>query len=224
LTGKRRTAAALLLCLSFSFPASASDDLQYWSNWMVKTHEWEPWSLSTYGIVRLDDDVSEATFSLISEQLDYQWRPWLGFGLNYSYISQELGPEGREEFKDQHRIEFDVSPRFQWDERFYIRNKNRFEWRAMEGRGTDNNRFRQRWDLVFPIKDALPVRSVYVGNEYFYDAAFHEINENRVIPFGIDFKLSERVGLKVFYMVQARKEGADWYSNQIVGTFVTIAL
>lgn len=221
-----KLAAVLTICLFTQAPAGrASDDLQYWSRYTVKTHSYDRMELATYFEGRLSEDVSQDALYQLSEQLRYKLRDDLDLGLNYTYLEQRVvhSKTKDEEFKYHHRAEIEVSPRWKPADWLQIKNRNRFEYRWIEDQGSDNTRFRQRWELVFPIKNAAPVHSVFVNSEYFFDFKQSQIIENRAIPFGIQFKINDKASLSVFYMIQARKGPLDWSSNQVVGTHVTVS-
>ena len=204
-------------------PAWASDDTQSWSRLTLKTWQQGPWSLSTYGDLRLMDDVSESRLYLVSEQLKYRWLQNMDLGVNYTYLeSKARRAWGPEEFKYQHRLELEANPGWSVWDRLMVKNRNRVELRRIEDQGSDNTRFRQLWELSFPLRDKAAFKSIYTNNEIFVDDQ-GRINENWVIPLGAEFDINDKTSLKIFYMVQSRKGTADWSSNQIIGTHVVIS-
>jgi hypothetical protein len=216
----------LLTCLLWVAPdGRASDDWQYWSRYTLKTHSFDRVELATYFEGRLNEDLSQDGLYQISEQFKYKLRDDLDLGLNYTYLEQRSvnSKTKIEVFKYNHRAEIELSPRWKPADWLQIKNRNRLEFRWIEDQGSDNTRFRQRWELVFPIKNAAPVQSIFVNSEYFFDFKQSQIVENRAIPFGVQFKLNDKASLSVFYMIQARKGPLDWSSNQIVGTHLTIS-
>lgn len=191
-----------LFSFLFYCVAWASDDFQYWSRVTLKTWEQGPWSLSTYGDLRLMKDASDPRLYLISERLGYRRLENLDLGLNYTYLESETTlASGQDKFKYQHRLELEVSPGWSVDDWLKVKNRNRMEFRWIEGQGSDNARFRQLWELSFPLKDKWPFKAFYVNDEYFFDFNRSQINENRLIPAGIEFKVNDKTSLKVFYMV-----------------------
>ncbi len=201
----------------------ASDDFQYWSRLTLKTWEQKPYSLSTYFDMRLMDDAADPRLYLISEQLAYRWSENLNLGLNYTYLESETRlASGEEIFKYQHRMELEANPHWKPVDWLRIKNRNRVEFRWIEDQGSDNARFRHRWEIEFPLKDKSPLQAFFANNEFFYDFNKGEYSENRAIPLGIKLAISEKASVQVFYMIQSRKGVDDWSSNQIVGTHITV--
>ena len=218
---KRSIWMAISLIWILAGVAQASDDVQYWQRLTLKTWQQDPWNLSTTGEFRAVDDVSDASYYQLTQRLGYKWiEPW-ELGIAYTYLSQETKVGLREVFKDQNRLELEASHRWKPAEWMEIKNRGRVEFRWIEDRGSDNSRYRHLWELVFPVKNVSPMRAVYVNTELFYDFNRERPVEYRSTPIGIDLKLSEKAGLKVFYMIQSTRGTNDWASNQVIGTHVT---
>lgn len=204
-------------------PAHASDDVQYWQRLTLKTWQSGPWNLSTTGEFRQTEDLEDATYFQVTERLGYRLADWIESGIAYTYLSQEIQVRGGEEFKEQHRLELEANPKWKLAEWVELKNRNRVEFRWIEDRGSDNSRFRQLWELVFPLKGLAPWKAVYTNTELFYDFNRERIVEYRTSPIGLDLKLSDQVGLKVFYMIQSTRGTNDWAGNQIIGSHITLS-
>jgi hypothetical protein len=214
----------LLAGIFFQTSTAASDDLQYWSRYTLKTHTFDRWELSTYGEARFYEDASKEGLYQVSERLKVKASDLIDLGVNYTYINNLVQDSKRrtEEFKYQHRAELEVNPHWRAADWLKINTRNRFEFRWIEDRGSDNTRSRHLVEFEFPLEGRAPFQSIYANNEFFIDFNTEKHNENRAVPLGVKFKLSDKATLSVFYMIQARRGPADWSSNQILGTHLTV--
>lgn len=148
----------------------------------------------------------------------------MDFGLNYTYLQSRNTSSAAtdDSYNRQHRAEIEVNPNWFPTDWLKVKMRNRVEFRWIEGQGSDNTRYRQRWMFDVPFKDQLPLKSIYASSEFFYDFAKNEYNENRSIPIGLNFKINKKLGGSLYYMVQSRKGTNDWSSNQILGTLISI--
>lgn len=209
----------LALFLAFAGRCWAEDDFQYRQMITVKMVDTEKLDLSMQGQVRFNHDAQDVSFYLVSPQLKYDLTEHLTLGMNYSYVNLKIfnPAAGREEFKFHHRLELEVNPHWNLGEWLLITTMNRYEFRWVEDAGSHNPRVRHRTQLEFPLKDPQPLRSFYVSSEFFYDINDHRYNENWTVPLGVKFKISSKVSLSTYYMIQSRLTDA-WTTTQIIGT------
>ncbi len=224
----RCLAMTTLLLFIFTPLVFSEDDFQYWSQYSLKAIDTKYVDYVSSGELRLIDDVSDFSFWRTTQRLIFDLFPYLSLGTNYTFLEEQVinSKTKEEEFKYHHRLELEVSPQYEIKKWVHvnIKNRNRFEFRWIEDQGSDNGRFRQRWELEFPVSKVPRVKSVYINNEFFVAMNRQELNQNRVIPFGINFKVCSKASLSVFYMIQSKKGAHDWSSNQIVGTHLSISL
>lgn len=219
-----------LICVLSLCPARAmaEDDVQYWSQYSLKPLDTKYVDYVSYGELRLIDDVSDFSFWQTTQRLIFDLIPYLSLGTNYTFLEEQIinSKTKEKEFKYHHRFELEVNPYYEIKKWIHvkIKNRNRFEFRWIEDHGSDNGRFRQRWELEFPISKVPRVKSVYINNEFFVALNRQELNQNRAVPFGINFKICSKANLSVFYMIQSKKGAHDWSSNQIVGTHLSISI
>ncbi len=209
----------IILILLAAGSARAEDDFQYWSRFSFTPIKTEKLSYTNFSELRIREDSSNLGLWYTSQRFKVTPLKYAEFGINYTYLESEVDlSKGRgNEWKFQHRLELEVNPKWTFDNGFLLKNRNRLEFRWIEDKGSDNARLRQLWELDIPIKKFEWLKSIFLNNEYFIDFSRQTINENRVIPIGLNFKLPGGVSLQTFYMIQSQK-GKDWRSNQIVGT------
>ncbi len=198
----------------------ATDDSQYWSLMTIKHLETPAITWSTHGQVRFIDDISHDGLYLISEQLKYKALDWANLEIHYTYM--DVWQSKSNEFTYQHRLELELNPHKKLSQTIELQNRNRFEFRWIEDKGSDNTRFRQRWGLNFLIPNGKLVKAYFVNNEYFYDFNKALINENRFIPIGIQLPPMGNSKMSLFYMIQSKRND-DWSQAHVLGTHISIA-
>ena len=213
----------ILLLYFLSAPAFARDDFQYRQLLTVKLIDTKKIDFVLFGQMRMNHDAEDINFYLISPQLKFDLWKNLQLGLNYTHAGLKLfsAGAGRDEFREHHRLELEVNPRWAIGDLFRITMRNRYEFRWIENAGSDNPRFRHRTNVEMPIKNWGRVKSVYANSEFFYDINDHRYNENWTVPFGIKFKVNKQVDFSIFYMLQSRLTDT-WTANEILGTHVLI--
>ena len=213
-----------LLFFVFSSPCLARDDFQYRSLYTFKIIDTKKIDFSLFNQVRFFNDAQDVGFYSISPKLQYEWMKNMSLGLNYTYLQTKVFNKtaGREEFKFHHRVELDANPHFERGDWLKIQMRNRYEFRWIEDRGSWNPRFRHRTQVEFPLKNKLPLQSIYINSEFFYDIDKHVYNENWTTPLGFKFKINEKTSLSLYYMIQRIGVSNDWSSNQILGTHLLV--
>ncbi|HSA31324.1 MAG TPA: DUF2490 domain-containing protein [Candidatus Omnitrophota bacterium] len=215
------------LCPARSW-AGGGDDLAYWSQYTVLLHDGEHVDLNLFFDFRFDDNIGENDLSLASIQAKYDFIKNLSFGTNYTYILDRKfnSSAGKSEYLDQHRLELEANPYYKIGDWLKFDNRNRVEFRWIENNGSYNTRSRHRVRLTFPlVKDLLPKQDgIYMDSEFFYNYAEHSYDENRSVPLGIKFNLSEQLGLSLFYMVRSQKSVStgEWSTSHVLGTNFSI--
>ncbi len=207
----------LVILLSASV-GQAEDDFRYWSQYSFKLLDTQKVDVSVFTEGRFYDDASEDGLHLVQPKVSYDFWPNLTLGTNYCYIGYKSGGE----YRYQHRAELEINPHFKLGSRLKFYNRNRIEFRWIEGRGSHNTRSRHRLGLTWPIKEHRWVKDIYCNSEFFYNWAENDYDENRTIPIGLTLKVTDKVSLKTYYMVQSQSRNNDWHSNQILGTLLVV--
>lgn len=214
----------MLLTVIFPFETvQGEDDFQYWSRYQVKLLDTEHIDFVNFWEFRAFEDASDVGLWYTSQKLIFDYFKNLQFGLNYTYLENESASprSGKVHSKYQHRLELEANPHWKWGDWLRIDNRNRVEFRWIQDKGSDNGRYRQRWQVSVPVKNIPKVQKIYANNEVFWLFETGKVNENRLIPLGVSFKVTEKSSLSLFYMIQSRKRGGNWTSNQILGTFLS---
>lgn len=217
----------MILCLSLGSPVYGEDDFQYWSRYSLKLLDTRYVDFINYWETQFTNDASDLGTWFTSQKISFDPHRFLNLGINYTYLESDtlLTKPTRTEYRSQHRLELEITPKWQWKEWVRLMNRNRVEFRWIEGRGSDNGRYRQQWEAAFPLpKIKIPaVKDIFISNEMFLDMNIEKINENRATPIGVTFKLFGKNTLKLFYLIQSKRGSRDWSSNQVLGSQVALA-
>ena len=217
----------LLLLATGLMPALAGppDDFQYRSRIDLRWLNTDHFTLNTFAEVRLTDSASRLTNYRVSQQAQYH--PWreLTVGVGYAFIDQDgLDPITQKISHAQaHRAEFDFIPHIKLSDDVTLNWRARFENRWIEHRGSYNPQFRTRPELVFALHHAGPLKEIFASEEYFYDLRTGRSAENRLVPAGLTFALTDHTRLKVYYLLDSVHSGPDWVSVHVLQTQLQIS-
>ncbi len=200
-----------------------SDDFQYWSQYSFKLIDTKHIDGTLFSEARLYNDTHDTGLYYVSARVTYDYINHLQLGTNYTYMNYKSQPQSGDlgAWRFQHRAELEVNPYFFIGDWLKVKNRNRIEFRWIEGRGSYNTRLRHRWTLTHPLKDKGRFKSIYLSSEFIYNVAEHTYDENRTVPFGAAVKLNDQLTVKSYYMIQSKKGGNGWFSNQIIGTLLS---
>lgn len=191
--------------------AKAGDDFQYWQWLTVKKIDTKHVDLLTHGQYRWVDDATRTGLYLISERLVWDSFQNIKFQINYTRL-QSKSPKKRYTF--QNRYELEANPELRAGKWKWM-NRNRVEFRHIENKGSDNTRSRHRLQVGRG--------PIFSNAEFFYDYRADQYNENRIIPLGWTGNIRKVIRIELFYMFQSVRS-ADWKTNQVLGTHITLAL
>jgi len=206
---------AVVLLLFLPRTGEARDDFQYWSQYTLRAYDKNKLRTDLYGQFRMVEDWSTLGFYQISPRVKYQIDQHLELAANLTYLnSRSKDSAGQTVWTYQNRLEFEVNPHTKVKDILGIKNRNRLEFRDIEGQGSDNNRFRTRLAFSYLKTD------LYSNVEFFIDLEAGEYNQNRIVPIGWRMVRQDRWNLNLFYMWQSQKSNS-WSTTQILGTHLT---
>ncbi len=190
------------LCLPMtSVPCQADtiDDFQAWLgvNTVFWTQDQGKWNLSFWVEARFRDNVSEPLGYFAGPGAHIRAHKNLDLGLAARFILFKAEPDDLELV----RYQFAVTPHFQLSRNTRLRFRNRAEWFTSKG-DILRTRMRHRIRLIWPVHDMGPLVAVYASEEILYNWGEWKLNQNRFIPLGLVWKLSEHTRLSTFYMMQ----------------------
>jgi hypothetical protein len=209
----RRVLPILLLLAASAF--ARADEWWAWSSLELWRQEHN--SASLFLGNRLDAD-DGAYVQIISPRFKRAVLPWLDAGLGLSLLSIENTTTG-DRFT-QFRPELELNPRFLLTDHLQLEWRNRLEYRQNEGQSFTLHRSRHRLQLGLTLPDPIgPLTRVFISNEWLSNLDRMQLGENRLVPLGLTFKLSDRSQLDVFYMVLSARAQAQWQHESVIGTY-----
>ena len=188
--------------------AQAADDTEHdaqlWPDVQVSFNLRHKWSVFLFGTMRLGRDWATVT----NEQMGFGVTKRVGQNLttmiSYRHLHTEAFP-GRHVNED--RLFGDVTPRINLRRRFALVDRNRFEWRKVNGNYM--YRYRNRIQIERPIEVGVRRLTPYAAFEAFYDTRFRAWSRFQIYT-GARLPLTKNVTLDSFYMHQ-------WDSRAIPG-------
>lgn len=218
-----RGVVGVCLLVSAISAAHAGDDFGGWHSASVKWLDTPYVDLITLGQIRAREEHGEVNGYLLSQRFELAAHENLALAAAHTWLPFKTATGG---WQDQQRVELEANPRITFARNWTVSLRNRIEFRWVEDFFETSNRLRHRPQIARQLHNLGPLRTIYASNEIFYDLDQHDLNQNRLIPFGLGFKLHEKVGLNLYYMIQSVKPGrasSDWNHLHIVGTHWSLA-
>jgi hypothetical protein len=217
-----RAIASLIVAglLTAGAPARAGD-FQTWHTVSLKWLDTKYVDLTTAVHVRFTDDSSDFSLYRIGQEASADLLAWLQAGLGYRYTESK---NAAGEFRYQHRGEIELTPRAKLSDRLGVSFRNRLELIGNEGDANLNERTRHRLQLQWRTPQWEPLAAVFVSNELFYDFDRNKVSENRVIPAGLSFRLTDKARLSIHYMLRSVRGAEHWRHDHVLGTGLSLSL
>jgi len=219
---KRHNAILIVLLAGISVlflntEARSEDDWQHWNAYSFKFKLNDDVSFIVAPSLRMDEDISQLYYWESRQGIGVKINKHLDVNLHYVYASTK---NLSNKWVDENRIEF--QPTVKWnigDLKFS--DRNRVEYRIVDG--TEKWRYRNSVKLAKTITVKNQEITPFISNEVFYDFSVDRYNQNRAIA-GFSKKISDTVGLDVYYMYKSDKKGSDWLGTNVIGTTVNFSL
>lgn len=214
---------ALLIGLAVLFGRTTplrADDFQ--GKYRLSLSAWQQgdWEVQLHAETRWQDDSSRLKERLFTPQILWQATEHLKLAAAYTHLEFRSGKG----FDNDHRLELEANPHWKLADWASLDLRNRMEFRFRDGPGNGTERYRGRAQFVFPINHLGPLTSVYANDEVFYDFGFHQVNQNRLTPIGLGFKLNDHAQFRIFYMIQSTRSKAEWDHAEVLGTHLLFKL
>jgi hypothetical protein len=211
----------VLLVCSATQVTVAGNDNQYWSNYLFKLYHTDKVSIMLFTEAKLYGNFSKPGLYLLCSRVQYKLYDHLDLQMNNTWLKAR---DSKGDFITQYRIEPEVNPHFTTGNRNILYFRNRVEIRHIENKGWNNTRYRGRAQFTMKLSNSGPFHSVFTDTEFFYDFAAMKHLEQRTTPFGMNLSLAKNIELQLFYMIQRQRGLEDWFSNQIIGSLLTVKL
>lgn len=201
---------ALLFC-GLASPLNASWDAEYWQYWNYTNWKREPFKLYTVGEARLNREMSKIYFVRLAGNFAYSPLPFLDLEAHYSYLYEK--PRGAQHFSVKSRYEFEVNPKYTFDNGIQLKWRNRYELIKKQAIKKLTSIFRHRTMIVFPIENWGRIKRISVSDEVFYDYSAAMFSQNRFAPLIVNFDLGKESSVDVFLQIRNFYSRGVWYRS-----------
>jgi hypothetical protein len=207
-----------LLLLFLVLLATAAHAGEWWSWTLLDVWHERPWSGGVLLVNRLDFEDGDIV-QMISPRVRYELLPWLEAGVALSALNIENTSTGDRYW--QFRPELELNPKFHFTDHLKLECRNRMEWRDNEREDFTTHRSRHRLQLAWTLPQPVgPVTRLFVSNEWLIDLHKGEWSENRLVPAGLTFKLTDHTDLDLFYMLLGHHLRGEWQTEQVIVTYL----
>lgn len=214
----RQSLLTLVVLLTCAAPGRAQvtddteHDAQFWPDVQVAFNLKNRWSVFLFGTMRLGRDWKAVT----NEQLGFGVTRRINSGftttLSYRRLHTEATP-GRHVNED--RVFADATPRIGLGWRMMLVDRNRFEWRRVNGNIMYRYRNRIQIERGIDLRERRVVP--YAAFEAFYDTRFQAWSRHQLYT-GTRLPLTGNVTLDCFYMHQWDRRALPGYID-VIGAF-----
>ncbi|WP_395746759.1 DUF2490 domain-containing protein [Prosthecobacter sp.] len=206
-----------MLCLLWLLPAKA-DEWWAWSN--VEYYRSPPWTGSVF-MGNFADEVDGSYAQIVSPRVKYAATRWLELGLGLSMLRLEnIATHDR---YDQLRTELEINPHYDLTKDLRVDWRNRMEWRENQGAAAAANRTRHRMQLAWTLPRPLgPLTRLFASDEVLMDLHLRRQTENRLIPLGLTFKVTDSMDIDLFYMIDSKRTKTTWTHESVLGTYLRV--
>jgi Protein of unknown function (DUF2490) len=172
------TLVLLVLGAGFSNAQSTSDptdDVQFWPDLSLRLNLNKKTTLDFFGTARLGRNVSHFVAEQFGVATGYRPSPFLTLTANYRFVWGQP-TETRNNFEK--RLFFDVTPRLPLKKGFLFSDRNRIEFREING--VRSTRYRNRYQIEKAMKWNDKSFTPYISGENYYDSRFHEWGRKQI--------------------------------------------
>jgi hypothetical protein len=167
------------------------------------------------GNLRSRDDHGEFFAYLVVSGVSYRTGKYLDLGMNYAKLTGT-----QPNVRGHHRWEIEAIPRWAVSERLTLTLRSRLEVRWLERQTGVHLQTRYRPMVKYQIKGMGPLQSIFASDELFIDHSRNQVVQNRLIPFGMDFRLGPDTGLAAYYMYFSARRNAQWDGIHFIGSTI----
>jgi hypothetical protein len=193
---------------------------EWWAWSMLEFYRAPPWTAGVFLGNRADTD-DGSYVQIVSPRLKYAASPWLDLGIGLSGLSIE-NPKTHARY-EQLRPELEINPRHDLTKNLRLEWRNRMEWRWNENAAFTTHRTRHRLQAAWTLPRPLgPLTRLFASNEWLVDLHRSQWTENRLVPLGITFKLSNTADLDCFYMIDSLRSATMWKHESVLGTYLRL--
>jgi hypothetical protein len=193
----RRSLGAPLLILALAVSARSqtpdSSDTQIWPDVSLNYRVHPDVALHFFGTVRLGRDLADPVTEHLGVGVNYTVNEHLSTFASYRFVLSQPTPDTQ---SVEHRYFFDVTPRASLSHGLVISDRNRFEFRNINGAFSRRYRNRVQVEREYIVRERRV--TPYASFEMFYDDRFHAWTQRRVFG-GARVQLSKHLTLDTHF-------------------------
>ena len=200
-----------VIALAAAATAQASDDWQYWNQFVLKHKFDDRFALAVAAEQKFRDDFSHFYLYNFTVVPTVRLAEGVSLGAGYRREQREEG----DTWEGENRLLFPLT--LEWVfQPWVLQWRNQLEYRNLEPQ--DRWRIRERLQVARPVVFGGLTMTPFASEEVFYDFTVEQRNQNR-LTIGVSLPLRERLSLSLFYLNKAERNG-DWFSINALGTEV----
>ncbi|MGF1482761.1 MAG: DUF2490 domain-containing protein [Opitutales bacterium] len=204
---------SILLPGSHSFASERLNDFETWHSAVWKYYKRDKLTLSLSGEVRFNDDSTFNSFRGAKQHFGYAATSWLNLGFNIAYLEFASESAGT---LNTWRLEWEVTPFFKSERGLTVSFRNRLELFFNEDADTERWRWRVRVRFDQNL-DGFWASRASLSNEFFYDFAPDDFNQNRLIPLALTFPLNANVSYTPYLLIQSTLRQDNFVHDFVLG-------
>ncbi len=210
----------LLLPLLFILSVLPAHADEWWAWTMLDFYRKPPWTAGLF-MGNFADEVDGSYAQIVSPRVKYAALDWLDLGVGLSMLRIEnIVTHDR---YDQLRPELEINPHYDLTKELRVEWRNRMEWRDNEGAPSTFNRTRHRMQLAWTLPEPIgPLTRIFANDEILMDMHLRRQTENRFVPLGLTFKITDAMDLDVFYMIDSKRAHTYWKLESVLGTYLRV--
>lgn len=189
-------------------------DVTYWQDERTRLHVF---------FFEAFEEAGAPSILMASPRLKHRPLPWLEWGAGFSLLRLQNGGSVEGVF-NQERPEFELNPLLNLGPHWRLHFRNRAELRWKEWQGEPRLRLRHRLQFTRDLSGLGPLQAVYFSNEWLIELDRGDWTENRWVPLGLSFRLTDKVGLDLFHMVRSFRQDDGWNHDHVAGVFLKLRL
>ncbi len=208
---KRHLLVLSLLLLVSSVNAqsanSTDDDEQFWPDLTLRFNLNKKTTLDFFATARLGRHVSHFVAEQLGVATAYRPSKYLTVAANFRTV---WGQPTATKSSFEKRLFFDVTPRLPLKKGFLLTDRNRIEFREING--VRSTRYRNRYQIEKAMKWGEKTFTPYISGENYYDSRYHEWGRKQLWT-GVRIPFSTHLSCDFMYMHNwdARAKPGYWH-------------
>lgn len=200
----------LLICAELGWPQSgapSNHDTQAWPEIYLWKNLTEQVALAGFSELHIGDNMTTPVEEQVGVGFSYTPKAFISFVPFYRWIANQ---SRRDHHTQESRPQIDVILRIPLLWRFDINDRNRFEFRWIDGE--PSQRYGNRMLLEHPLQFAKKRFTPFAGVEWFYDTRYHAWNKTRYSA-GLRLPITPHMEISPYYLRQNDSRSVPGHVN-----------